>query len=180
MPEITLSEPSPDEFGCCERRSMAALLGIDDSDPAVSALYASGFRPSTVSLLELLPLIEIAWADGAITPRERRILVSAAARRPAVRGQAHTQLNQWLTERPTDEMFQTSRRTLRDLLDRADAEAAARARQTLLAETTLVLSDEGGLLGDDAPMTPAQQRLLSDLAADLGLLPQTVGADTFQ
>lgn len=172
MPDITLPEPSLDERIGSECRSMTAILGVDAVD-AVAALHASGFRPSTVSLLDLLPLVELAWADGSISPRERRVLVSAAARRPAVRGQAHTQLTHWLSERPSEEVFRVSRRALRDWLTRADAGVATQTRDTLLAESTLVLSDDGGLLGGETPLTPEQQRLLSDLAADLGLAPTT-------
>ena len=171
MSDVTLSQPSTDEC-VAERRSMTAILGVEDAEAAVAALHASGFRPATVSLLELLPLVELAWADGNISPRERRILVSAAARRPTVRGSAHTQLTEWLSERPSDEIFKTSRRALRDLLTRVDERVAERTRSTLLAESTLVLSDEGGLLGDETPLTADQRRLLSDLAADLGLDPQ--------
>jgi hypothetical protein len=174
MPETTLSEARLDESVWSERRSMTAILGVDDGDSAVAALHASGFRPSTVALLELLPLVELAWADGSISPRERRVLVSAAARRPEVRGSAHTQLSEWLSERPSDEIFQTCRHALRELLARVDRRVAERKRSTLLAEGTLVFSDEGGLLGGDTPLTAEQQRLLAELAADLG--PNPIGS----
>lgn len=156
-----------DEAGC-QRRSIAASLGLGHDDPVVDDLHAAGFRLSTISLLELLPLVELAWSDGSVSPREAQSIAAAAARRPAIRGSAHSQLRDWLTTRPSEDLFHVSRRAIRRLLDGIGEPAAAIARDNLLIESTLLLRPVEGLLGGDALVGADHRRWLDGLAADLG------------
>jgi hypothetical protein len=152
-----------------ERRTMAAILGIAETNDALADLHEYGFDPCTVSLLELLPIVELAWADGEISPRDRRLLTGAAARRPGVRGRACTQLSHWLARRPPDMMFRLCRRALRGFLEHAAVPHANRIRSALQADCGLVVSGGDGLLSEKIAASPEQQVLLSALAQELGL-----------
>ena len=49
---------------------MSAKTGLND--PALIAeLGALGFTPETISVLPLVPIIQMAWAEGGVTPAER-------------------------------------------------------------------------------------------------------------
>jgi hypothetical protein len=152
-----------------QRRTMAAMLGVAETHSALADLQEYGFDPCTVSLLELLPIVELAWADGEISPRDRRLLAEAAARRPGIRGRACTQLSHWLARRPPDVMFRLCRRALRGFLEQADVRRASRIRCALRADCGLVVSGGDGLLSETIAASPAQQVLLSALAQELGL-----------
>lgn len=169
MENVTWQEPDPRTVSLCERRLMGAMLGLDEGDPAIEELYTSGLRPSTVALLELLPLVEIVWADGSVSPRERQIVTAAAARRRDVGGSAHTQLATWLTERPSEQIFRACRNTLRRVIHDLARSAAVQIRSTLETETALLMSSGGGLLGGDAPAPEAQRRVLERLFAEIGV-----------
>ncbi len=66
------------------KSELSASTGL--SDPALLAeLAALGFTPETVSVLPLVPIVEMAWAEGGVTAAERTLLVTLA-REPRDRG----------------------------------------------------------------------------------------------
>src|SRR6478735_273609 len=58
--------------------ALAAVSGIEDRS-LLADLLAAGIRPETFACLSLLPLCEVAWADGDISNREREAVMQAAA-----------------------------------------------------------------------------------------------------
>jgi len=63
-----------------ERRELAALTGLQERD--VEALQEQGFKPDTIALLPLVPLVQVAWAEGgvvdgltAVAAEERALLI---------------------------------------------------------------------------------------------------------
>ena len=47
------------------RRDMGARIGSDDPD-MLQELQALGFTPDTVILLPMIPVVQMAWADGRV------------------------------------------------------------------------------------------------------------------
>ena len=67
------------------KSELSARTGL--SDPALlEELEALGFTPDTISVLPLVPIVEMAWAEGGITPAERAMLVSFARERGIAEG----------------------------------------------------------------------------------------------
>jgi hypothetical protein len=162
-------EPDPHVLAGSERRLMASILGLDEDDSTIEELHACGFRPSNLALLDVLPLVELAWADGRVSPRERQIVTAAAARRRDVRASAHTQLAWWLAERPPEPVFRACRNTLRRAMRGLARSTAACTRVTLETEIALLTSSAGGLLGTETPIPEEQRRILHHWFADLGM-----------
>ena len=53
------------------RQAMERTTGIQD--PALlQELEALGFTPDTVSLLPLVPIVQVAWAEGGVSDNEYR------------------------------------------------------------------------------------------------------------
>src|SRR5687767_4932023 len=56
------------------REALARAAGI--KNPAiVERLLALDVRPETVTALSLVPLVEVAWADGSLDDNERRVIL---------------------------------------------------------------------------------------------------------
>ena len=53
------------------RPDMAAKIGNDDPE-MLQELLALGFTPDTVVLLPLVPVVQMAWADGSVAPERER------------------------------------------------------------------------------------------------------------
>lgn len=86
-------------------RELGEQVGI--TDPELSrGLAEMGFTPETVRLLPLIPILEMAWAEGGVTPAERKMVIEAARGRGIEAGStADRQLAAWLDQRPEDSLF---------------------------------------------------------------------------
>ena len=84
---------------------MSTKTGL--SDPALlEDLEALGFTPDTISVLPLVPIVEMAWAEGGITPAERTLLVKFARERGIAEGSAaDRQLSDWMARQPSTEVL---------------------------------------------------------------------------
>src|ERR671939_1609269 len=82
------------------RRDMAERTGVADQE-ILRDLEALGYTPETVMLLHLVPLLQVAWAEGGVSDRERDLIVEAARARGIEQGSAaDRQLTSWLDTRP--------------------------------------------------------------------------------
>src|SRR5512144_460515 len=85
--------------------ALAEKLQIDD--PALlQRVVGLGLNRETGAAMLVVPLVQVAWADGEVTDREREVLLEIAAERGVVAGTPpHAQLVAWLRERPAVELF---------------------------------------------------------------------------
>ena len=68
-----------------------------------------GIAPDTAPAFFLAPLVQVAWADGAVSREEHdTVLRLARGRDVAVDSPSYAQLEEWLRVRPSDELFDTS------------------------------------------------------------------------
>lgn len=75
-------------------------------------LDALGLREDTYRAILLLPLVEVAWADGEIQAEEREEILSYAEGNRLLAGDAHRVVEDWLTDRPTEDYFERGRAAL--------------------------------------------------------------------
>lgn len=98
-------------------KDLAASTGVHDAQ-VLKDMAALGFTPETVVLLPLVPVLQVAWAEGGVTDAERRLLVKLARARGIVEGSgADSQLAQWMTERPDQAVFDGATRLVRAMLE---------------------------------------------------------------
>ena len=98
-------------------RELGEQVGI--TDPEVSRELAElGFTPETVKLLPLMPVLEVAWAEGGVTDAERKMVVDLARTRGIEAGSpADVQLAEWLGRRPDESVFRRANRLISALFD---------------------------------------------------------------
>jgi hypothetical protein len=150
------------------RGELSKQTGI--SDPAMLAeLQELGFRADTVILLPLMPVLELAWAEGGITPAERQMLVSVARSRGVTEGSAaDAQLEAWMAERPAPEVFAKAARLISALLSSGSGVAQGLTADQLVHYCEQIASASGGLLGLPIRAISMEERnLLTRIASDL-------------
>ena len=146
------------------RRDLSTRTGLQD--PALlQELQALGFTPETVSLLPLVPVVLVAWAEGGVTAAERTALVTLARSRGIDAGSAaDAQLSQWLETRPPDTVFASATRLIRAMLDASEQPGIT--ADDLVAYCERIAAASGGLLGIRS-VSAEERALLSSIAADL-------------
>lgn len=129
------------------RQQMAEQTGIADEE-ILRDLEALGYTLETVQLLHLVPLVQMAWAEGGVSDRERALIREAArARGIADDSPAGRQLAEWLSTRPSDQFFATTLRAISAVLASQPAAEREAAQRDLLTLSTAIASASGGILG---------------------------------
>lgn len=147
------------------RAEMGKTTGLTDPD-MLQELQALGFTPQTVVLLPLVPVVQIAWAEGGVTPAERSLITRLArARGIEEGGAADRQLSDWLDRRPAEQVFTHATRLIRAML-------AAPGHGDLTADDLVkycesIADASGGILGFIGRVSAEERQLLADLAAGL-------------
>jgi hypothetical protein len=90
-----------------ERRHLLAAA-IQTNEPAIlEALEKLGYDDTTVVLLYLVPLVQVAWVDGWVSKPARDRIVAIASQRGAKEDTpAYQHLMEWLDRRPPDDFFE--------------------------------------------------------------------------
>lgn len=145
--------------------SLAAASGITD-EHLLGQMVALGLGPGSMAALALAPLVLVAWADGALDPRERD-LVRDAARQAGLDGEAEAGpvLEAWLSRPPAPELLATWRGYLRAVAAGLGEAARAAMRRETTARARRVAEAAGGtpLLGWS--VSEAEARMLAEIEA---------------
>src|SRR5687767_14362149 len=91
---------SGDVFGD-RRKALEDSFFRERDQQLLKNLVKAGVRADTLAALTLIPLVEVAWADGAVSADEREAVLKAAAENGVKQGSASYELlARWLAERP--------------------------------------------------------------------------------
>lgn len=155
-----------------ERGQMAEALGIQDTE-ILSDLQALGYTRETVALLHLVPLIQVAWADGDVTLREKDLILELARSRGiAADSTAYEQLAGWLTQRPSEQFFQDTLRIIAALFEALPPEQQAAGKRDLVSYSVNIASISGGILGL-GKISRQEQEVIERISAELEQAHQT-------
>ncbi|MEM6553136.1 MAG: hypothetical protein AAF750_13545 [Planctomycetota bacterium] len=132
-------------------------------DVITTHLKQLGFDADTAPALHLVPLVEIAWADGDVSVPERiRILRIAEAHGIKPATPAADLLAALLESQPSDEFFTVVRQHLHDLLEAQDIHP-----HTLLELCQGVAKVSGGFFGFGDKVSEEEAAAIQDLATHL-------------
>jgi len=153
-----------------EERERRMAEGCQIKDPDIlDFLERLGYSPKTVSLLCLVPLVQVAWADGWVTHAERNhILAIARVHGMEENTPASHQLDAWLEWPPSEEFFLGSWRAIRAVLDLLPPEER-KTRQNDLIEQCKDIATATWHLGK---IGAAEQKMLEEMQKQLELHQQ--------
>lgn len=145
------------------RREMGARLGLRDPQ-ALAELQKLGFTPDTIGLLPLVPVVQVAWADGHIADGERVAVQKLARARGIAQGSAADhQLASWLSDPPSPEVFAGATRLIRALLDAPAGEPHSLSADELVGYCEQIAAASGGMFGLNK-ISAEERALLTTLA----------------
>ncbi|HEY6175485.1 MAG TPA: hypothetical protein VIX73_13600 [Kofleriaceae bacterium] len=119
------------------------------SDEAVlDQLVTLGLRGNTIAALSLVPLIQVAWADGAIQDNERTAILQGAHGKGLEQGSdGYELLQSWLKRQPGDELFAAWEAYIKALASQLNDEQNRLLRNQIVGFAKLVATAAGGILG---------------------------------
>jgi hypothetical protein len=149
-----------------QRRRLGQETGVANDD-VLRDLQDLGYTPETVMLLHLVPLIQIAWAEGGVTQQERGLIVKAARSRGITAGSpADQQLDLWLAQRPSSELFEKTLRAIRTILEAQPDDARAASEKDLLSLASAIATASGGIVGFRA-VSDEERQILAHISEEL-------------
>ena len=153
----------------------ALAVKLQNDDPALlRRIMALGVTLDTGAAFLLAPLVQVAWAEGAVTDREReKVLRMATERGIDTSSPAYTQLQEWLRTRPADAVFDTAIETIKTGLSvLTPVERADRVKRIVDAcrEVASASGGLGRLLGLGTGVSSEEESILDAMAATLRAL----------
>lgn len=150
-----------------ERQQMAEASGIAD-DEILTTLQELGYTRETVELLHLVPLVQVAWASGSVTLRERELVLKMAELRGVQKdGSTWQQLTKWLDVRPSEEFFQNTLRAINYLLWALPDRERILSRTSLISFCLRIATTSGGFLGMSNRISEGEREALDQISAEL-------------
>ena len=160
------------ERGKVEEIAEALAVKLQVDDPALlRRIMALGVTLDTGPAFLLAPLVQVAWAEGDVTDREReKVLRIATERGIDPSSPAYAQLQAWLRKRPADAVFDTAVEAIKTGLSvLTPAERADRIKRIVDAcrEVASASGGLGRLLGLGTGVSSEEESILDAMTAKL-------------
>ncbi len=134
-----------------------------DNEEVLEALVDLDVEPETMVAFSLVPLVEVAWADGEIQKQEREAIIQAAVERGVDEGSTTCALlRSWLETPPNPLLLETWRAYIEELTDSLDEESRAQVKSSVMGRARAVAEAAGGFLGL-ASISSAERKKLDEL-----------------
>jgi hypothetical protein len=146
-------------------RALAAAIGINNEE-AVKTIARLHTGVEVIAATALLPLVEVAWCDGDVSPQEQAaVLKGAAEMGVAEQSPLYQMLQGWLDRRPTREAVAAWKEYVRALCATLDVETKNKLKSGVLGRAEGVAQAAGGILGFGKKVSPSERACLDELAA---------------
>jgi uncharacterized tellurite resistance protein B-like protein len=145
------------------RQAIAESVGTADRD-IVDRIEQLGLSGDSARILDVLPLIHVAWADGRVQKEERAAVLAVLERRGiSPNSDACLLVEALLEKRPSETFLAQSLALVRDLAGRSGAETA-----DIVDLCARVAEASGGLFGFGARTNDQERALIGEVAKALG------------
>lgn len=129
------------------KKTLAEISGIAD-ERVLDQLVEHDIHPETLAAFSLVPIIEVAWADGKIDTAEKDSVLHAVEHTGIAKDSVAFQIvQQWLQRRPEPTLLLLWKDYTRALMADLDEDARDQMARTVLQHARTVAEAAGGFLG---------------------------------
>jgi len=147
-----------------ERRDALRQVIKGADDTLLDHLLALGVNAETALAMMLLPLVRVAWADGAIDEKERAAILKAAEQRGVHSGTpGHDVLRTWLAQKPGESIIAAWGKYVEGIWPSLASHERDELRERLLGLARGVAEAAGGFLGLGSKISPAERALIDEI-----------------
>jgi len=145
-----------------KKKEFREVLNIENEE-VLDALVELAVEPETLIAFTLVPLVEVAWADGEIQNREREAIIKAAVERGVEDGSPTcTLLRNWLETPPDPKLLETWRGYIEELAESLGENSRAELKSSVMGRARAVAEAAGGFLGVGS-ISAAEKKKLDEL-----------------
>ncbi len=148
---------------------LAAATGMTDK-MILADLGKAESDIGAIAALGLIPLAEVAWADGRISPGEPTAALKAAASMGVPEGShAYDLLEKWLSTKPSAGIIAAWKEYVKALSKSWGRERTGHIRKAIIGRATSVAQAAGGILGLGNKVSIKEQAVLDELDSAFGV-----------
>ena len=146
-----------------KEHALTEVSGITD-EAVLRHLVALNIGADTLTALTMVPLVQVAWADGDVDEKERAAILKAAEEVGVEKGSHSADLlNEWLKFKPDREVLEAWKEYVGALSEALPTEESEKLRAALLTLSRAVAQASGGVLGFGSKVSKAEQAVLDEL-----------------
>lgn len=150
------------------KKTLSEVSGIHD-DHILHKLLDLKIRPEMVAALSIVPLVEVAWADGSLDEKEIAAVVQGAEDAGISKGSpSFALLLRWLEDKPGPEMLEAWTFYIKGMCEKLDAKERAELKGELLGRAKAVAEAAGGFLGLTSKISKQEKEMLKKLEDAFG------------
>ncbi len=145
-----------------KKKEFREYLNID-SEEIIDALIDLEVEPETLIAFSLVPLVEVAWADGAIQPKERDAIIKAAVEQGVEEGSPTCALlRNWLQTKPDVMLLEVWKGYIEELKGSLGQRSREHLKSGTMGRARAIAEAAGGFLGV-ASISAAEKKMLEEL-----------------
>jgi len=146
------------------KEDLRKASGMAD-EAVLDKLVQLGLTGNTIAALSLVPLIQVAWADGTIQDNERDAILDGAHRKGLEQGTAGYELLQtWLAQRPSEELMIAWEAYIKALVGQLTDEQNRLLKTQIVGFAKVVAASAGGFAGF-GKISATEQKVLMRIEA---------------
>jgi hypothetical protein len=147
-----------------ETREALALVSGIKNEAVLNKLVELQVRPETIAALALIPLIEVAWADGNIDEKERSTVLKATEKVGFARQDIdRVLLEEWLKKKPDPELLNVWSIYIQGLCQELDASQINLLKAEFIGHARQVAEASGGILGVTRKISAKEEKMLGKI-----------------
>jgi hypothetical protein len=150
--------------GRASAAELAEITGLTDQ-AVLDKLVALGIEVDTWAAISLVPLVEVAWANGKVEAKERSAVLTAAEANGIIPGSpSHQLLDGWLARRPDGRLLEVWGEYIVDLCASLGEGEKEAVKRKVLGRAREVAEAAGGFLGLGSKISAEEKVALAELA----------------
>lgn len=145
-----------------KKKEFREYLNVENEE-VLDALIELSVEPETLAAFTLVPLVEVAWADGEIQAKERDAIIKAAIDQGVEENSPTAQLlKNWLKTPPDPQLLDTWKGYIEELQGSLSANTRAHMKTSVMGRARAIAEAAGGFLGV-ASISKAEKKMLEEL-----------------
>lgn len=148
-----------------DKAGIEEITGIKNAE-VLEKLISLKMDRETIAAFSLFPLIQVAWADGAVDAKEQQAVLAAATESGISPGSsAHTLLAGWLKLKPPAALESAWLNYVKALVEGMKPDDKTLLKSELLGKARAIAEASGGILGMGSKISKSEADVLTKLEA---------------
>lgn len=157
--------------------AVASSIGVYD-EQLCQEMLDLGYDSDTAPFIGFIPMIHVAWADGVVDEKERKMLNKMATARGVEEGtKVYTFFQRLINEQPSADFFQRSMSVVGRIIRRFPEDVQTDSLKDLSDFCVAVAEASGGVMGFGNKVSDEERTLLREIAGELQSDDSVAGRD---